>query len=220
MSKVIIFGTASFAEVVHYYLTHESEHEVVAFTAHQRYITDDNSIFCNLPVVPFESIEETYPPDEYDMFVAMGYTKVNQTRAQIYDDAKAKGYTLITYISPHCTFHAKSIGDNCFIFEDNTVQPFVEIGNNVVLWSGNHIGHHSTIDDHTFISSHVVISGLCHIGKYCFLGVNSTFRDGITIADSNVIGAGAIIMKDTKDKEVYIPDRTRVFKRNSEEINF
>lgn len=216
-TKVVIFGTASFAELVHAYLSRDGAYDVVAFTAHRDRITEPR--FCGLPVVPFDELDRRHPPATHEMFVAVGYRKVNQVRAAIYDEVKARGYRLLTYVSPRCTNLAASIGDNCFVFEDNTLQPFVTIGNNVILWSGNHIGHHSTIGDHCYVTSHVVVSGHCRIGKYCFLGVNATLRDSLTIAESCVIGAGALIMKDTRPKEVYLGERTRPFAKSSDDIN-
>ena len=216
-TKVVIFGAASFAELVHYYLSHDARYEVVAFCAHRDRLPTGG--FRGLPVVAFDEVDHRYPAASHEMFVAVGYRNVNQVRAEIYQQAKAKGYSLLTYVSPHCVNMATSIGDNCFIFEDNTLQPFVTIGNNVVLWSGNHIGHHSTIGDHCYITSHVVISGHCKVGPYCFLGVNATLRDSITIAESCVIGAGALIMKSTTPKQVYLGERTKPFAKNSDEIN-
>ena len=216
MSKVVIFGTGSFAEVVCYLLTHDSEHEVVAFTANESHIVE--RVLMGLPVVPFETLEREYPPDSYKMYVAIAYKDLNKVRACIYADAKRKGYELITYISSKCSYWGESIGDNCFIFEDNTIQPFVKIGNNVVLWSGNHIGHHATIGDHCFITSHVVISGHVLVGAYSFIGVNATLRNSISIGESSLIGAGSLIMKSTKDKEVYIAKRTHADGRTSDEI--
>lgn len=217
MSKVVVFGTGSFAELVHYYLTHDSEHEVVAFTASRDHLTSDR--FSGLPLVPFEDVTRLYPPDTHAMYVAVGYRQVNRVRAAIYDEAKAKGYTLVSWVSSRCTNYAASIGDNCFIFEDNTLQPFVTIGNDVVLWSGNHIGHHSTVGDHCYITSHVVVSGHCHVEPYCFLGVNATLRDSITVAESCVIGAGALIMKSTTPKQVYLGERTKPYAKSSDQIN-
>jgi sugar O-acyltransferase (sialic acid O-acetyltransferase NeuD family) len=216
MSKVVIFGTGSFAEVVHFYLIHDSRHEVIAFTVHEGHLSDNQ--FKGLPVVPFESIEQDFPPDSFKMFIAVGYKQLNKVRARIYEEAKRKGYELITYISSKCTYWGESIGDNCFIFEDNTIQPFVKIGNDVVMWSGNHIGHHSAIGDHCFISSHVVISGHVQVGPHCFIGVNASTRENIRIGESCIIGAGALIMKSTKDKEVYIGNGTKPDSRNSDEI--
>jgi sugar O-acyltransferase (sialic acid O-acetyltransferase NeuD family) len=209
IKKAIIFGTGSIAELAHYYLTNDSEYEVVAFTATKDSI--ENNIFFDLPLVEFESIEEHYSPNEYEMFIAVGYVKLNQIREKFYIEAKRKGYKLLSYISSKCTNFSNMIGDNCFIFEDNTIQPFVEISNNVILWSGNHIGHHTKIESNNFIASHAVISGHCHIKEYSFIGVNATIRDGITIEKENIIGAGSLILKNTKEKEVYVAKKTDLF---------
>lgn len=202
MKKVVTFGTGDFARVAHFYLTHDSPYEVVAFTVNGDFIKEKE--LSGLPVVPFEEVQDHYPPAEFAMFVAIGYSKVNKVRADKYYEARNKGYELITYVNSKATHWGDTdIGDNCFIFENQTIQPFVRIGNNVVMWSGNHIGHHSVIGDHCFIASHVVISGNVTIEPYCFLGVNATIRDGITIARECVIGAGAVILEDTQEKTVY-----------------
>lgn len=215
-SKVVIFGTGSFAQVAHFLFTHDSPHEVAAFTVNEGRITQ-TELF-GLPVVPFESLEREYPPDRFRMFVAVGYNGLNKTRARLCAEAKAKGYGLVSYVSSKCTNWGRAIGENCFIFEDNTIQPFVVIGDDVVMWSGNHIGHHSRIGDHCFVTSHVVISGHVEVGPYCFFGVNATVRDSISIGESCIIGAGSLIMKSTKDKEVYAPKRTQADERSSDDI--
>src|ERR1043165_8541112 len=171
MRDLVIFGTGSFGELARFYFTRDSEHRVVAFCATGDSIRE--SQFDGLPVIPFEDVATQYPPERYAMFVAIGYTKMNRIRARFCDEAKAKGYSLVSYVSSRCTNWAeKPFGENCFIFEDNTIQPFATIGRNVVLWSGNHIGHHSVIGDHVFVSSHVVVSGHVRVGDYSFLGVN------------------------------------------------
>lgn len=209
MKKVIIFGTGDFGKVVHFYLTHDSPYEIVAFTAN-KWAIKEKEIF-GLPVIPFETIESVYPPTEFTMFVAVGYLKMNKVRAQICSEAKEKGYELLTYVNSKVTkWDELDIGENCFIFENVVIQPFVKIGNDVIMWSGNHIGHHSIIGDHCFITSHVVISGNVKIGSYCFLGVNSTIRDGITIAPECVIGAGSLILEDTMEKGVYTSEKAKM----------
>jgi UDP-3-O-[3-hydroxymyristoyl] glucosamine N-acyltransferase len=145
---------------------------------------------------------------------------MNQVRAAKYFRAKEMGYELVSYVSTHCTYLSDApAGDNCFILEDNTIQPFVRIGNNVTLWSGNHIGHDSIIDDHCFLASQIVVSGRVHIGSYCFIGVNVTLRNAINIAPHSLLGAGAIIMKDTKEYSVYVPQRTDLYNKKSSEID-
>lgn len=217
MAKVVIFGVGQNAEVAFTYLTHDSEHEIVAFTLDAEYINSERHF--DLPVIPFDSITEHYPPAEYKMFVPISFTQVNQLRAKKYYEAKQKGYQFISYISSNIqSWPDLSVGENCFILEQNVIQPFVEIGNNVVIWSANHIGHHSIIKDHCFIASHVVISGSVRIEPYCFLGVNATVRDNIIIARENVIGAGALILNDTKEKEVYMGHPAQLATKFSDEL--
>jgi len=213
MEQVVIFGTGDFAQVAHFYLTMDSSYEVVAFTVDKKFL-NETELF-GLPVVPFEDIEEKYPVDKFKMFVAIAYSNGNKSRADKYYDAKSKGYELITYVNSRAVHWGDTtIGDNCFIFENQTIQPFVTIGNNVIIWSGNHIGHHSEIGDHCFITSHVVISGRAKIEPYCFLGVNSTIINGITVAKDCTIGAASCVVKNTDENGVYIGVPAKLLKKN------
>jgi len=216
MAKVIIFGTEDFAQLAHFYLTHDSGHEVVAFTTHEAYrqVTE----FAGLPVLDFESIEKTHPPDDHLMFVPMSSRKMNQLRAEVYLQAKDKGYRLLSYISSKATYYGTPVGENCFIFENNVIQPFTEIGNNVIMWSGNHLGHHSRVGDHCFVASHVVISGHVLVREHCFLGVNATISNGLTVARHTFVGAGALIAEDTQEYGVYPGTRAECSKVPSNKL--
>lgn len=205
--KLVIFGSGDIAQLAHYYLSTDSNYEVVAFTVDAAYLTKID--FCGLPVVAFEEIANRYPPDTHEAFVALSYSKLNEVRKEKYLAAKALGYRLASYISSRSTvLNVGRIGENCFILEDNTIQPFVTVGNNVTLWSGNHIGHHSIIHDHCFIASHVVISGGVEIDESCFIGVNATLRDHIKVGAKCVIGAGALLLADTEPDGVYMGQAT------------
>lgn len=207
MKELIIFGTADIAQLAYYYFSNDSDYKVATFTVDAEYIKVNE--FCGLPVVPFEELVYHYPPERYELFVALSYSKLNQTRKEKYLAAKSLGYRLASYISSHATvLNNFNIGENCFILEDNTIQPFVAIGSNVTLWSGNHIGHHSTIHDHCFLASHIVVSGGVEIGEACFIGVNATLRDHIKIGEKCVIGAGTLILADAEPEGVYIGQST------------
>jgi sugar O-acyltransferase (sialic acid O-acetyltransferase NeuD family) len=204
MKKLVIFGISDAAELAHYYFTRDSDYRVEAFSVDSAYLSD-GSDFCGLPIVPFENVAGIYPPDQYAFFVALGYSNLNQTRKEKYLATKALGYELASYVSSKASIlNDGRIGDNCFILEDNTIQPFVTIGNNVTLWSGNHIGHHTRIDDHCFLASHIVVSGRVHVCESCFIGVNATLRDHITVGEKCIIGAGALILADAEAGGLYI----------------
>lgn len=212
--QIVIFGSGDIAQLAHFYFSTDSKYEVAAFSVDAAYHKNDT--FCGLPVVAFEDVAQKYPADSYDFFVALSYSKLNATRKEKYLAVKSLGYRLVNYISSHATIQNDGrIGENCFIFEDNTIQPFVTIGNNITLWSGNHIGHHSVIQDHTFIASHVVISGGVEIGEQCFIGVNATLRDHIKIGDKCVLGAGTLLLGDAEAEGLYIGKATERSKISS-----
>lgn len=218
MSKIVIFGTGDIAQIAHHYFKSDSEHEVVGFTVDSDY--RDSDLYEGLPLVDFEDCVARYPSSDYDMFIALSYAKMNKLREQKYHEAKEKGYSLVSYVSSRCSYLSQyEHGDNCFIFEDNTIQPFVKIGNNIILWSGNHIGHHSVIEDHNFISSHVVISGHCVVKNNCFVGVNATLAHKVTLAEETLVGAGAVISKDSEAKAIYVPARSIKLDKTSDQID-
>ena len=218
MSRVVVFGTGTIAHMAYAYLTHDSPHEIAAFTVDRDHMSGDELF--GLPVVPFDDVAGAYPASEFDMFVAVGYAQMNKFRELKYNQAKGMGYRLISYVSSKATFWSdfSSVGDNCFIMEHNVIQPFVEIGNDVLMWSGNQVGHNTVIKDHCFVASQVVVSGNVTIEPNCFLGVNATIRDGITIARECVIGAGALILQDTEERQVYVGPKARLLPMPSNRI--
>lgn len=199
--KLVLFGTGDFARVASVYLAKDSPYEVVAFTVHEKYRTAPTLL--GRPVVPFETLPQSHPPEDHAVMVVMGFANLNQSRAEVYHACKALGYELPSYVCSKATCWGEvEIGDNCFIFENNVLQPFVTIGSNTVLWSGNHVGHDATIGSHCFITSHTVISGRVRVGDYCFVGVNATLRDGVTVGEKSVLGAGAVVLKDVAPSSV------------------
>lgn len=201
MKELVVFGAGDIAELAQFYFEFDGGRKIAAFVVDDEFKTGDR--FKNLPLIPFSQLLEQYPPARFDAFVALSYARMNAVRREKYFAMRALGYTLATYISPKVSSYTQCVGDNCFILEDNTIQPFSFIGNNVTLWSGNHIGHHSRIGDHCFLASHIVVSGGVEIGEGCFIGVNATLRDHIRIANGTLVGAGALITRDTKENEVY-----------------
>lgn len=220
MADVVIFGVKDFASLGHFYLRHDSPHRVVAFTVHREYMPESGE-FEGLPVVPFEELEQRFPPDRVSAFAPLSHRKMNRVRKEIFEAFKSRGYPLVSYVSSRATtFPEGKIGENCFVLEDNTIQPYATIGDNVVVWSGNHIGHHSTVRDHVFITSHVVISGHCDIGAHSFLGVNATLKDQVTLGEGTLVGMSAIITKNTDPWSLYKADQTKASKVSSADIDF
>lgn len=202
-NKLLIFGSAEIAALALFYFKHDSDWDVVGFTVDDDYVEGDS--FEGLPLLPFSEAQKRFPPGETAMHVALSYTRLNQLREAKYHAAKAAGYSLATYVcSRSVTWPDLSVGDNCFILENQTIQPTVKIGNNVMIWSGNHLGHGTQIRDHVYIASHVCISGHCVIGERTFMGVNCTTADFIKVGADCFVTMDASITRDLPDGSVIL----------------
>ncbi len=213
--KLVIVGAGEFGEIAYEYFTFDSEYEVAAFAVEKEFKSFD-TLF-GLPVIEFESMKEVYAPTDYEVFVAITYVQLNRVRKRMFELCKKMGYTCASYISSHAfVWRNVEVGENTFIFEDNTVQYHVNIGNNVVLWSGNHVGHRTVIEDHCWFTSHCVISGFCKIGEASFLGVNSTLGDNVQLGKDSVFGAAAVTVKSLPEEGcVYVGNPARKLNRTS-----
>jgi sugar O-acyltransferase (sialic acid O-acetyltransferase NeuD family) len=209
VADVILFGDGQDASLAHYYFARDTDHHVVGFTVDGRCMQE--TTFMDLPVVPFEEVARAFPPSAYKMHISVAYTRLNRLRAEKYYAAKELGYELLTYISSKATVcDDLVIGDNCFIGEHAVIQPYASIGNNVVVHPGSHIGHHTTVEDHCFLSVNVTILGAVTVAPYCMFGGNSTVRNRVNVARESVVGAGALILCDTKERGVYVGNPSRL----------
>jgi sugar O-acyltransferase (sialic acid O-acetyltransferase NeuD family) len=194
MKPVIVYGTNDVSQLAAFYLENDSNKHVAAHCVDKEFMQESECL--GKPILEFESLN----PNEFDLFIPLYDNKLRESKAKF---AKDKGFALVSYVSSKATVWSP-VGENCFIMEDNTIQPFVEIGNNIIMWSGNHIGHHSVIKDNVFFSSHVVLSGHCVVEPYCWLGVNCTIRDHITLAEGTFVAMSAMITKNTKPHKKYM----------------
>jgi sugar O-acyltransferase (sialic acid O-acetyltransferase NeuD family) len=214
---VVMFGNGPLAHTFHTFLTQDGDFDIVATTVDATHLGAPSAL--DLPTVPFEDVTRHYPPSEFDLFIALGYLRMNTVRRDRYLEAKEKGYDLISHVSPRAsTWPDLKVGENCLILDEAIVHPFVTIGNDCIIWSGVHIGHHSTIADHCFIASRAALSGDVTVGERSFLGTNCTIRDGLAIAPASAIGAGVVITKDTVPGGVYAPPEPRQLPGTSDRL--
>lgn len=217
MGKVIVFGNSLFAELVHFYLTHDSHHTVAAFTVDSTYIHEEKLF--GLPVVPFENVESIFPPAEHLMIISAGFQKVNRLREERYSQAKQKGYQLINYISSKATtFPGLVTGDNCLILENSVVAPFVTIGNNVTVASGAMIGHHTVLMDHSFVAPGAVLLGGVTLEPFGFVGAHATIKERVTVARECIVGTGVSVTKNTRERGVYVGRPPELLPKSSDEL--
>lgn len=200
--EVVIYGIGTFAKLLYYYFTKDSNYKVVAFCADRIYIKDKN--FCNLPLIPFEDLERSYSPEKFKVFVAVGYSNM-RARKIMFDKIKSKNYECVNYISSKAIIDSSfTIGENNVILENVVIEPFANIGNNNVIWSSSNICHNTKIHSHCFIAAQTLVGGFSEIKENCFLGFNSTVLQNIVLEDETLVAAKTLINRNTKKCTKYM----------------
>lgn len=205
MKPLWIFGGSSYAQIAIHYFSRDTDFEVQGIILDKGF--EPIAALSGWPITRTNEIAGIVEREGDAYFhAAITYAGINRLRKDKIAQLSNLGMTPASYVSPHAYVDdTVALGEHNFIFEDNTVQPFVTLGSGIILWSGNHIGHHSMVEDDVFISSHVVVSGHCRIGERSFLGVNATLGNNVSVGKANWILPNTFISTDTGDDEFWKP---------------
>lgn len=217
MKKAIILGTGQFAEGIYYFLHNDKDVKICGFTVESNYRDSDS--YMGLPLVNFEDVENVYPPNEYGIYICIGYFKMCTLRERLFNEALNKGYEILSYIHPTAVVNAKSMGIGTMILENVTIGPGCEIGNGNVFRACSHLAHNAVVGNFNYFTISVSLAGRMSIGNNCFFGNNCSAKDGLKIADYTLIGAGCYISKDTVPYGVYVPARS-VYLQDKKSVDF
>jgi sugar O-acyltransferase (sialic acid O-acetyltransferase NeuD family) len=206
--RIVIVGTGETAAVAFEYFCHDTRHEVVAFSAEAPFMETDS--YRGLPVVPFEQLADIYSAADTLIFVAVALVQLNRVRRRLYHAVKAAGFDCISYVSSHAVvMPGVRIGENSFVQEHAALQYGACVGDNVFLGSGTCLGYQSVVEDDCYAGPHVTVGEFCRVGSASFLGANSCITDGRSVAEDCIIGAGAVVLKDTAARQVYLGNPAR-----------
>lgn len=203
MKKIIIIGNTIAADIIYGLLNSDGRYEIVGFSVDKEYITETEKF--GLEVISIDALKETYNATEHAVMLGIGYNNVNQTRAEIFNRIKSLGYSVETYIHPSAVINSEAkIGEGSIVMANSVVEPFSSIGENSMIWSNCTIAHHSTVGSHCWIASNSIISGQATVKDYVFIGVQCAIVNEVIVEELNIIGAGSLITKNTKPKDVYL----------------
>ncbi len=191
-----------------YYLMHEDQRRVAAFTVDKAYMTKD--LFCSLPVVAFENVTEHYPPERYDILIAIGNKHMGEIRKSIFQQVKQKGYQVAGFIHPSCSIHSDDIGEGNIFLENCLVYPFAKIGNGNLFWDHVLISHDCVVGNYNTFSSYADTCGYVTIGNNSYFGKHCVMQEYAVIADYTLVGANALAKGKTKPYSVVVPARSIV----------
>jgi sugar O-acyltransferase (sialic acid O-acetyltransferase NeuD family) len=216
VTELLIFGVGKVADVVYHHLTRSADYSVAAFTCDAAFLPEP-ATFRGLPVIAFEEAASRYPPNRFAMIVAVGYHELNAARRRKYEEAKALGYDLVSYISPRaCVDDQAAIGDNCIVLDNAVVEPGVTIGSNAVIWSSVLVGHHSVLEDDVWIAGQATLGGSVRLGARSFVGLGAIVAHEVELGAQCFVGAGTLVTKCAPPKSVFIAKQTEIFRLDSD----
>ena len=159
--------------------------------------TKQNTIINDVPVLG--KIEKATLYSKCHFILHVGNPKDYSIKKKLFDklDINLNRFATIIHPSAYISRFA-SIGKNVAIFPNVTVMTNATIGNHVFIASKCNIGHGSKIDDYVLMSALVAIPGNVTVEEGCWIGLNASIRDGVTIGKWSLVGMGSVVLKDVE----------------------
>ena len=117
------------------------------------------------------------------------------------------------------------IKNNTVIGTNSIIDGNVSIGNNVSIQTGAYIPLFSTIGNNVFLGPYSKLTNDKYMMRKRFdligptiednvsLGANSVIFPGVKVRNGTIVGAGAIVTKDTKEREIIIGNPAKFLKK-------
>ena len=172
----MIYGDSPFAERIYSYIRQEDIIELIGFTNDERFLS--RHTIQGKRVMPFSEFVKDYKND-CELILAYGYTRMNEMREKVFKECIDAGCHIGSYISSHAMVYSNQVSEGTIILPGTVVGPGTKIGKCTIMEAGCVISHDSIIGDFCYFSSGVVLGGRADIGNHCFLGLNSTIKNGI-----------------------------------------
>lgn len=217
--KIIIFGMSPFSKLMKYHIEHDSNDEVAAFTAEEKYCMQ--SKFCDTDVVPFEKLQDVFDMNEYGVLITAGYKNMNDIRKKAFEMCDRKGFAIADFIHSRAQIDvsAENIGRGNIILANAVIEPFAKIGDGNIVWTHSILEHENSVGNFNYFAPSVVTGGLCQIGNNNFFGLNATIRDSIQIGNYNLIGAGAYVSKNISNQTLVTPNHVQILETEKDRLN-
>lgn len=216
MKKVILVGNAITAEILYSYLRHDHRYEVMGLTVDDEFL--DQGGVEGLAAAGLSRVREVFPPETCRVVMAVGYNDLNRGRESLFLRMKDMGYDVETYVHPDARVYTDCpLGEGCVVLPGAVIEPHVRVGANTMIWCNTTLAHHSSVAENCWIATGTVVSGQATVLRNSFLGVNSTVVNKVTVGEYNIVGAAAMISRDTKTYAVHLARSAEPFRYSSED---
>ena len=134
------------------------------------------------------------------VFLAVG---TPSTRERLAFEYKKHGHRLMEFVDPSSVC-LSNVSEASFLYPNTAVMPGVSMGVGVLINNNATIGHDSYLGDFVNVLPGANVSGSVSIGSRSTIGSGAFIREGLSIGQDVIIGAGAIVLKDVRDGTVVV----------------
>lgn len=195
--KLIIVGTGLSAKQVFDFIKMHNLFDIMGFAIDSAYKKEE--LYQGLPVFDLENLKEHIDIKTTQIYVALGWNKLNADRRKLYLRLKEDGYSFANLISPLAVIRGTLDGDNIWINDYSVLQSDSKIESNVVIRENVLIGNGSIIEPHCFLGVHSIVGGGARVGQQTFVGMRGTVFDGRRVGQKCLIGACAVVKRHLPD---------------------
>lgn len=147
---------------------------------------------------------------DWDFVVAIGN---NAARRKFHEKLAEQGIHLVSLVHPKAVIAEDAkIGAGTVVLAGAVVNSATVIGDGCIINTGATVDHDNSIQDFVHIGPGVHLAGTVSVGKRSWLGIGAIVSNNVVICDDVTVGAGAVVLKDIKEKGTYVGVPTRRIK--------
>lgn len=152
-------------------------------------------------------------PNDYYFVNGIGSSSNFWLKSNIISKTDITLNRFLTIIHPSASVSKMSrLGQGVVVFQNTTITSNVTIGNHVMILPNSIISHDSIIGDYTCIAGGVCLSGNVTVGEACYIGTNSSVKEGISIENYSLIGMGSTVINHIPENSVVVGSPAKFLK--------
>jgi len=174
--------------------------------------------FCGLPELSPEQALARFPAGEHGLLAVLGGYRSIRSRETFFVRARALGYPLVSYVSPRAAVSPDAtLGANCVVMEFAYVGPRSRLGDDVLVRQHAYLGHDLTVGAHCVFGPGCRVGGHGSVGDRCYVCMGATGIDSLTLGEETLVGAGAVVIRNTEPFSSNVGNPSRVIGTHMEE---
>ena len=137
--------------------------------------------------------------------ICLGQIKNSKIREDCFKNLRKIGFKLPSIISTHSYFSESSkIGMGTIVMHGVVINAFSSIGNNCIINTNSTIEHDVVIGNNCHVAGGSVINGGVKIGNNTFIGSGTVIKQGIKVGNNCVVRANTFVRKNIRNNRIVI----------------